>query len=397
MRLARCLPLLVCLAACARGDTATTAAWRGTVDTLPGGAVLVRNPAQGVWDSASAWRIVEELRIGSEDAEGPEMFGSIADLDVDTLGRVYVLEGQTQELRVFDSTGAHVRTIGRKGAGPGEFRNATAVRLRGDGTFWVVDPGNARFSLFDTSGTYLRAARRESGFYMIPWGGFVDSIGDIAEQTRAYPREGESRSVMVRYDSLGVARDTIELPEHEGQYFTITNEKGLRIVTTDIPFSPVGILHLDRRGYVWFGVSDRYRIVQRDLAGDTVRIIEREATPRGVSASEIDDEVKRLEWFTRQGGTLDRGRIPSVHPLFGQVFVDDDGHLWVRPDAPRAEQGFSFDVYDPEGRYLGRATSAVQIGWRKPVVRGNRLYAVLADSLGVESVVRCRVVRGAGR
>jgi hypothetical protein len=35
------------------------------VDTLPSRAVLVHNGGQGLCDSTTAWRLVEELRIGS--------------------------------------------------------------------------------------------------------------------------------------------------------------------------------------------------------------------------------------------------------------------------------------------------------------------------------------------
>lgn len=42
-----------------------TVAWRGTVDVLESGVVLVSNPAVGVWDSASSWKLVEDLLVGS--------------------------------------------------------------------------------------------------------------------------------------------------------------------------------------------------------------------------------------------------------------------------------------------------------------------------------------------
>ena len=68
------------------------------VGPLPSGALAVRNPEQGVWDSAATWRIREELRIGSADADGPEMFGDVADVAVDSTGRLWVLDSQAQEV-----------------------------------------------------------------------------------------------------------------------------------------------------------------------------------------------------------------------------------------------------------------------------------------------------------
>ena len=64
------------------------ARWSGRVDTLPSGTILVTNPATGIWDSASAWQVVEELRIGTAEGSGPDLFGQVAGLEVDALGRI---------------------------------------------------------------------------------------------------------------------------------------------------------------------------------------------------------------------------------------------------------------------------------------------------------------------
>jgi len=389
----------VTLGACDRGAARDqAAAWQGTVDTLPGGALHVRNPAQGIWDSAATWRIVEELRIGSADSDGPDLFGGIADIAVDGEGRLYVLEEQTQEIRVFDRAGQHVRTVGRRGGGPREFDNATALRMRGDGTFWVVDVGNGRFALHDTSGAYLRAIRRELTSYSFPWSGWVDSTGDLAEVTLVRSRGSVvGRPVLIRFDSVGAITDTAALPTYTPRTWSVENTNGMLRMVTSIPFEPDLVLHPDPRGYIWWGVSDRYLFVQQHLNGDTVRIVEREATPRAVSSAELGKAIEGMDSFRKAGGTVRRSDIRDVHPLFGSAFVDDRGFLWVMPDVSEGEMSRRFDIFDPEGRYLGRATSDVPLGWRTPVFRGDTVYAVITDSLDVPYVVRARIERGPAR
>ena len=82
MRVSAALSLSMILGtACAEGTS--SARWGGTIDTLKNGAVLVSNPADGTWTDQTAWRLVEEVRIGSVEGAGPETFAQIIDLEVD--------------------------------------------------------------------------------------------------------------------------------------------------------------------------------------------------------------------------------------------------------------------------------------------------------------------------
>lgn len=76
----------------------------------------MRKPATGVWDSATAWRVVEELRLGT-----------------------------------------------REGAGPGELKDAIGMDWDGRGHLRVADPGNGRYSVFDTAGELVTTHRRRRG------------------------------------------------------------------------------------------------------------------------------------------------------------------------------------------------------------------------------------------
>ena len=145
----------VALAACSVGEA--DPGWAGSVDTLATGQVVVRNPATPMWMDADRWSVVEELRLGTIEDVGPEMFGRVLDFETDPLGRIWVFEGQAQELRVFDSTGEHVRTIGRQGEGPGEFNQVIGMEWGPDGHLWLVDPANNRITKVDTAGVLVES------------------------------------------------------------------------------------------------------------------------------------------------------------------------------------------------------------------------------------------------
>lgn len=398
--------LAAALAACggADADRPAPARWGGTVDTLATGAVVVRNPDAPQWDSASAWRVREDLRIGSADEEGPATFGSIADVAVDAAGRIYVLDGQAQEIRVFAPDGAHLRTIGRKGRGPGELADAVALRMRpGRTEFWVVDYGNARYARFDTAGRQLGTMRRPFGFRAYPWRGLVDTAGRVIEQNITYVGESrEPRDVLVGFDGAGAPVDTVPLPPFEPESFMVLNASGRPMFSMLVPFTPQQTLLFDPRHRVWSARTDRYVLVQRAFSGDTVRVVELARRPRPVSDAEADSAFAGIEERMREaaGGAgarmqpVERGRLGRTHPVLGEPLLDDAGHLWVRASQGGRSTGTAYDVFDPEGRYLGRARADVGLTdfTVRPQVIGDRLYGVTRDAAtDVEYVVRGRI------
>ena len=97
--------------------------------------------------------VEEELRIGS--IEDPDAgFSGISAVAVDDAGLVYVLERVDRHVRVYDADGTRLRTLGRAGSGPGEFRSVTAVGVHGD-TVWVTDAGQRRITLFRRDGELI--------------------------------------------------------------------------------------------------------------------------------------------------------------------------------------------------------------------------------------------------
>ncbi|HYT82731.1 MAG TPA: 6-bladed beta-propeller [Gemmatimonadales bacterium] len=101
-------------------------------------------------------RLVAE--IGVLRGAPPEEFGLIQDVATDAMGRVYVLDSRTYDLRVFDRRGKFLYTAGRNGRGPGEFYVPVAVAADSAGTVYVLDEGNWRVSAFQATNSALKYA-----------------------------------------------------------------------------------------------------------------------------------------------------------------------------------------------------------------------------------------------
>jgi hypothetical protein len=395
-RTALALSILAATGGCR--DAGADAAFAGSIDTLAGGVVHVRNPAQGMWRPGEAWTLEEELRIGAADGGGPQMLGAVAALEVDAAGRIYVLERQAMEIRVFDAAGRHVRTVGRKGAGPGELEQPVGLQWDPRGRLWTLDQGNARFSVFDTAGAFVTSHRKEGGLRSWDWTGRITRDGRVLAAAMRMQREGNairgSEPVLVRFDSLGQPADTFAIPRHDAPVFKHEQRRGGSVsrISVGVPFTPSLGWTMDADGFFWTGVSDRYRLARLSLRGDTVRVVERAWTAAPVTGDDRRAALERLTWFRDQGGELDESRIPSTKPAFRRIATDDRGFLWVEPELAEADDRRVMDVFDADGRYLGPVRFPEALPPGNPVlIRGDRVYAVVLDEMEVPYVVRYRI------
>lgn len=368
------------------------------IDTLQSGAVAVRSTDEGSWGPGEAWRAREVVRIGSEDAVDPVLlFADIWDVTLDELGRIYVLDRQPKEVRVFDQNGGHVRTLGREGGGPGEFKNPTGLAWGPEGNLWVVDVGNARYSVFDTAGHYRRSVRRAISGWGYPWEGGFDRAGRLYEPSfNRDPSTGGSIYMYIRHSVSDdvFPRDTFELPEYDASEssYRIEMEGGITVVS--IPFAPQLRWRFDGIDGIWFGVDDAYRLYHRRLGGDTARVVERAVDPIPVEASDRDAVRDRFARFGEPAVNAIIARMPDVKPAFEDFVVDDLGYLWViRTSAAQQDRSFrdiTFDVFDPGGLYLG--TLDVDVGrYPPPRIMGDQLVGVVRDEFDTPYVVLNRI------
>ena len=135
-------------------------------------------------------------------------------------GDVYVAESHTNvedpdlvaRISVFDRNGNFLRTIGKTGTGPGEFRTAHAVEFDSQGRLIVADRHNHRIQILTKDGQYLgecRAFSRVSGLAID--GNDTIYAADSESDERRHP--GWLRGI--RVGSLDDCKVTTFIPPHE--------------------------------------------------------------------------------------------------------------------------------------------------------------------------------------
>lgn len=105
---------------------------------------------------SDAFRLVNKVQLRTA-ADDP--VANAASLDI-YHGRVAIADVVQANVKVFDlATGALLRTLGRAGDGPGEFRHPAALVRTPSGTLVVLDWGRQIVSRWDTTGHLLREAK----------------------------------------------------------------------------------------------------------------------------------------------------------------------------------------------------------------------------------------------
>jgi hypothetical protein len=396
------------------GGAPSSAPGEVAIDTLAGGVIQVTSSMEGRWGEEEGWVLSEELRIGTASGVGPESFGQIAALAVDDSGRIFVLDNQARELRVFGPAGEHLRTIGRQGGGPGEFGNPVGLAIHpGEGTIWVVDPGNGRYTVFGPDGELVETHPRLIGYFAWPFPGGFTQDGEFFD---VVPQG------LVRLTPPAEPADTVPVPEDDTPRVRIARADGVMMMSMVPPFGPRLHWRFDPGGYLWTAVSDRLHFSQTPLwnasspsgdrdasldrgdqgpPGEPVRIVRRPHHPTPASRWEADSIREELDANIARSGVGSDIQIegdmsvPAQKPAFQTFLVDDGGHLWVEPSRPADDPRRRFLNFAPDGGYLGpvevnRGLAASQV---LPVFRSDDLYAVVADDLGVDYVVRFRVAR----
>ena len=133
-----------------------------------------------VYDTAGKY----QRKIG-----GPKQFDRLSSVTVTPDGTLlYVVDigGVTSEhhrVRVFDAkSGEHMFDIGKRGNGPGEFNLPRDVAVGKDGQLYVVDGGNFRVQIFDRNGKYLQsfgAVGKQLGNFARPKEAATDREGNV--------------------------------------------------------------------------------------------------------------------------------------------------------------------------------------------------------------------------
>ena len=373
------IPALI-MSGCGKGKGG--AGGKVRTETLDG-VTLVHNPPEPL-DPGKTVRFEEEASFGPEES-GPAAVLRPGQFAVDGGNRVHIFESSEGVIKVFGEDGRFLRSVGRKGQGPGEFGQAGFLGFCPDGRLLVTDFQNRRTSFFGPEGDFLSSYQWTKNI-SVPLL-FLENAYVVQESLYD---AGGSKLFVKTYDFQGA-----EL-KNWGEFALSATKmitRGEMAITVSVPYSPRSVLTGDQTlGRIYHCRNDAYLIEVFDADGRIFRKIDRpyERPPF--------TDADKAEYTSRTSGPKELAEIykdmpwPKVKTVTERMLCDDKGFLWVATNETKEEAErklTAYDVFDAEGRYDAR----VWLDFTPMRFTAGRMYRFKEDpETGVRVLTRYRVV-----
>ncbi len=294
------------------------------------GVPVVYNPKAPA--SLQTIALKEDLTIGGE-KEGPEYtLSDIRSVQVDEEENIYVLDLKDVRIKVFDKNGKGLRVFGKKGQGPGELQLPYRMYLISGKELMFYDISNRRISYFSLAGECLRE---------------ISTANQMFERTIA-----DSKGNIIGYFFIPGDRYVHELKKFDSRLRPL-----MTIVTVEEERTPYVIEMLDTSlqfrvlendNIVWSHPSS-YEISIASPEGKTLRKIMKAYEPVKITDAE---KQGMIESSTTPPGY--KVKIPEYYNPVYYFICDDEGRIYVRTFERDSKGGFCLDVFDEEGRNVGK-------------------------------------------
>ena len=315
----------------------------------------------------------EVSRIGMVDGPPEYLLGGAPMFTVGPAGSLFVADRGT--LRHFDADGEYVRTIARRGEGPGEMTSVTGMDVSVNGLVAALDMGNRRVNVFSPDGNLVReirlntspsAGRPGYGRDAIRW----DDEGRLwlaLNPPRSGPdtlHAGQQRPVFGRLAGDEEVADTVFLPTRawDGCERRLPAYSGGFMEDNRLQNMPFAHWTRNRTGVLAFGCSATYVIDLARPDGGVTRISRAWEPPVRTDEEHeywsAGDRLGIAEVRSINQALVNLGRgaevrpipplpiLPRERPSFLRLWLSDDGRLWAWPGAP----GWSRPWTDEERR-----------------------------------------------
>jgi hypothetical protein len=388
-----CLGLASCLLLWLPGCKEKAA--QAKVETIAG-VTYVHNPATPLHPGKTV--IFEEDFTFKEKDEGGEVrLFKPSWYVVDAQDNVYIEDESDMAIKLFDPRGKYLRTIGRKGNGPGEFGRIANLAVLPDGRLLVTDFETRRTSFFSPEGRFLSSFQWKKFFSQVYLA--TDSSYTVADMVVSE----ETRELWVKTIDFS-GEEVVSFGKFSYPEFKML-QQGEITFSTSVPWSPASVFAGDqKRQWLYHCLSDKYLIEVYDQKGKLFCKIDRPyelvpVTDEDISQIKSEYEDRPDSPFAK---LMEQMAIPKVKTVTDRMLVDSDGNLWVetneeksKPEARAKEKKSvenpirAYDIFSPDGVYETKVWTDIRPG----IFANAKMYRSVEDAeTGLRQLKRYRMI-----
>lgn len=390
----------------------------GTVHRDSAG-IAIAEAAAPLWGEGEGWAVVEPplLEIGTTAGDPDYQLADVTGAAKLASGGIVVAVQGSKELRWFSEDGAFVRRAGREGEGPGEFRGLSFVDVLPGDSVVAYDEWLERLHVFGPDGVLSRTLK----------------IDPPRPGTRPGNAMGLSASgLMVRFLDYTVEAES-GIVRWPGEVVTLVSlEDGSSQIIADVPGQEADVQFRENGGYAHrayeFGKGPVFAVFENRFAlaqsgdyaiqiegfdGSSPLSVRRDVAVERVTEAHLDTTIAAILAFVfPEGGTHSpedparfeerwrRGPMAETLPVLRSMRFNDEGNLWVEPFRVRGFEPPPYQVFAPDGTWLGEVAlpAGQDRGWIADMAPRLELGAdyvlgVWKDDLDVQRVRMYRLER----
>ena len=287
-----------------------------------------------------------------EDDENYQFFNAF-DASMDKDGNTYVMDSGNHRIQVFDPAGNYLKTIGRKGQGPGEFQVLYSMDINDDGHLYIYDRGKRSMERFDPEGKFIRSIRLEGNYSYIRITGpdtfcapLIDVIyPDLMILRQAFRGRTGSKDLKC-LSSVSIMDET------KKEFCTGLSEEGIKHGSQ----INANVFETDNHHNLFVAFIHQNRIEKYAPDGHLLFTIDR---PLNYSI-----EYKTVERLWRSGDYQEKFPEFAATYVSERIGIDRTGRIWVGTytDQPVKDEELKiikpgrkvFEIFSPEGVLLTR-------------------------------------------
>jgi hypothetical protein len=300
-------------------------------------------------------------------------FGRVlGDIAVDQDGNLFVLD--FDRILKYDSHGKYIGTIGKKGEGPGEFKQPNKIFIHEGGDVYISDRGRI-LHVFRNDGKYVKQIILS---FMISIGAnclFIDRDENIYTAMMEMSDTGPN-VILVKADPNGNILKKIKVV-HDN-YTKVTGSYSHGIMGGVIHgYSERLIFSALQNNLLCCGINTKYELFIYDLNGNLKTEFLKKEDATAISA----EEKKKLG---------PDAVFPSNRPFIGDILSDEEGRIYIIRSKSVLDKSPAneIDIFDSNGHYLYRTV----VPFKPKLILNGSLYSIEQDENQMRTIKKWEIL-----